>query len=60
MSVAQLRVEFGAVRMETFETIAVELVADGLLRKDAARLMLTERGRMISNEVFGELLRIAV
>ncbi len=37
-----------------------EMVRDGLLRRDEGRVMLTERGRIVSNEVFGELLRTLV
>jgi oxygen-independent coproporphyrinogen-3 oxidase len=37
-----------------------ELVRGGLMRRDGDRVMLTGPGRMVSNEVFGELLRVAV
>ncbi len=37
-----------------------EMVKDGLMRRGGGRVMLTERGRMVSNEVFGELLGVRV
>lgn len=60
VSLDELQAEFGSGRVEAFEATARELAKDGLLQQDGARVMLTERGRMISNEVFGELLRVAV
>jgi oxygen-independent coproporphyrinogen-3 oxidase len=56
----ELQVEFGVARSKAFETVAADLSSAGLLRLAGTRVMLTERGRLISNEVFGELLRVAV
>ncbi|MBB5055386.1 oxygen-independent coproporphyrinogen-3 oxidase [Granulicella aggregans] len=60
VSLDDLKAEFGSGRVETFAGMAGELAKDGLLQQHGARVMLSERGRMISNEVFGELLRVAV
>jgi oxygen-independent coproporphyrinogen-3 oxidase len=54
----QMREEFGAPRLDACNQAARELVHDGLLRQQGETLMLTQRGRIISNEVFGELLRV--
>ena len=56
----ELRDEFGAARVEGCAEAVRELVEGGLLRRNGEWVMLTERGRMVSNEVFGELLRVAV
>jgi oxygen-independent coproporphyrinogen-3 oxidase len=55
-----LRDEFGSLRVERCAESVRDLAEGGLLRREGERVMLTERGRMISNEVFGELLRVAV
>jgi oxygen-independent coproporphyrinogen-3 oxidase len=39
--------------------VARRLAGDGLLAIDAGRVRLTDRGRMISNDVFGEFLGLA-
>jgi oxygen-independent coproporphyrinogen-3 oxidase len=49
--------EFGAAPVASCSEAVRDLVEGGLLRRDRERVMLTERGRMVSNEVFGELLR---
>ena len=60
VSLDALRFQFGEGRVETFAKTAAELAKDGLLRLDGSRVMLTGQGRMISNEVFGELLAVTV
>jgi len=55
-----LRDEFGSLRVERCAESVRDLAEGGLLRREGEHVMLTERGRMISNEVFGELLRVAV
>lgn len=59
VDLAELEAEFGAVRVSGSLESLRELVEGGLLRREGERLMLTERGRIVSNEVFGELLRVA-
>jgi oxygen-independent coproporphyrinogen-3 oxidase len=60
VDLGQLREEFGVARIECCAEAFRELVEGGLLRLEGQRVMLTQRGRMVSNEVFGELLRVAV
>jgi oxygen-independent coproporphyrinogen-3 oxidase len=55
-----LRAEFGAARVAGCAEALRELVEGGLLGREGERVMLTERGRVVSNDVFGELLRVAV
>jgi oxygen-independent coproporphyrinogen-3 oxidase len=55
-----LEEEFGRARVESCLEAVRELMEGGLLRRDGDRVMLTERGRMVSNEVFSELLRVTV
>ncbi len=58
VDLAELRRGFGAGRVDGCAEAVRELVEGGLLRRDGARVMLTDRGRVVSNEVFGELLRV--
>jgi oxygen-independent coproporphyrinogen-3 oxidase len=59
VSVDALRHEFGPKLVEpAMETVA-QLVDDGLLVADGARVRLTARGRLLSNEVFQEFLEPA-
>jgi len=51
-----LRQQFGAGRVAGCAEAVRDLVEGGLLRRVGDRVMLTERGRLVSNEVFGELL----
>ncbi len=51
-----LRQQFGAGRVAGCAEAVRDLVEGGLLRRVGDRVMLTERGRFVSNEVFGELL----
>jgi oxygen-independent coproporphyrinogen III oxidase len=52
---AAVRAEFGEAA-EAPERVAKRLADDGLLSPDGERFRLTARGRMISNDVFGEFL----
>ena len=50
----RLREEFGGA-VDKFGVTIDELVADGLLVRSGENLRLTNRGRLLSNEVFGDL-----
>lgn len=51
VSLDQLRSQFGP-RLDAYDAIIAELVVDGLLMRADNNLMLTPRGRLLSNEVF--------
>jgi oxygen-independent coproporphyrinogen III oxidase len=51
----RVREEFGDA-VEKFESIIDELGADGLLIRTGGNLRLTNRGRLLSNEVFGRFI----
>jgi oxygen-independent coproporphyrinogen-3 oxidase len=53
-----LQLEFGASRVASCAESLRDLVEGGLLRRTGEQVALTERGRLVSNEVFGELLRV--
>jgi oxygen-independent coproporphyrinogen-3 oxidase len=50
--------EFGDEAVATFDGVVAELVEDGLLAREEDRVMLTMRGRMLSNEVFAKFLGV--
>lgn len=52
-----LQAMFGKARVEGLSDALQDLEDGGLLRCEGKRLMLTGRGRIVSNDVFGELLR---
>jgi oxygen-independent coproporphyrinogen-3 oxidase len=56
VSLEELEAEFGAARVETVMPVVGEMVAGELLALEGRRVRLSERGRMVSNEVFAELL----
>ena len=56
---AALEREFGAVPVGRARAGAERRVADELLERDGGRVRLTERGRMLSNDVFQEFLDLA-
>jgi oxygen-independent coproporphyrinogen III oxidase len=56
VSLEELEKEFGRVRVETVMPAVREMVAGGLLSLEEQRMRLSKRGRMVSNEVFAELL----
>jgi len=57
--IEELCAEFGAEAVEPSLAVARRLAEDGLVAVDAERVGLTDRGRMISNDVFGEFLGVA-
>ena len=60
VALGELRREFGDVLVEGAMAAVLETSAAGLLALEAERLRLTDRGRMVSNEVFSRLLVSAV
>jgi oxygen-independent coproporphyrinogen-3 oxidase len=56
---AEIEREFGAGRMEQAAAVVERMVEDELLERDGGRVRLTERGRMLSNDVFQEFLDLA-
>lgn len=60
IDLAELREDFGAGRVKICEQSIPDLIDAGLLRRKRERVMLTTQGRIVSNEVFGELMRAAV
>jgi len=54
-----LSAEFGAEAVKPSMEIAYRLAEDGLLAIENETVRLTERGRLISNDVFGEFLGLA-
>jgi oxygen-independent coproporphyrinogen III oxidase len=57
MDLRRLREEFG-LAAEKFESTIDELVKDGLLIRSGENLRLTNRGRLLSNEVFGRFIGV--
>ncbi|HEV7675141.1 MAG TPA: radical SAM family heme chaperone HemW [Candidatus Angelobacter sp.] len=57
VDLGRLREEFGEAANK-FEVTIDELVADGLLFRNAQNLRLTNRGRLLSNEVFGRFIEV--
>jgi oxygen-independent coproporphyrinogen-3 oxidase len=51
----RLREQFGG-RTHPFTPIIAELIEEGLLQQEGGRLLLTQRGRLLSNEVFQRFL----
>jgi oxygen-independent coproporphyrinogen-3 oxidase len=58
VSLPALRAEFGDGAVAGFDGVVAELAEDGLLARDGDRVALTMRGRMLSNEVFGNFLGV--
>jgi oxygen-independent coproporphyrinogen-3 oxidase len=56
VDIAELEEEFGAELTGPSIAVAERLVEDGMLTRDGERFRLTERGRMVSNDVFQEFL----
>jgi len=52
----QLSADFGRERLAAHQFAIEEAVNDGLLFRDGARIRLTARGRLLSNEVFAKFL----
>lgn len=59
VDVKALRKEFGAEAVQPSIAVARRLAEDGLLTIDRDTIRLTERGRLISNDVFAEFLGLA-
>ncbi len=59
ISLMELRQEFGAGAVTAFEDVLSELAADGLLTRAGEQILLSPRGRMLSNEVFEKFLGVA-
>lgn len=59
VNVAELEKEFGCEVVEPAVRTAERLAEDGLLNCEGERVTLTERGRLLSNEVFQEFLEAA-
>jgi oxygen-independent coproporphyrinogen-3 oxidase len=60
VAIEAIRTEFGQSALEPSMAVVTRLVEDGLLTADKQRVRLTDRGRMISNDVFGEFLGLRV
>ena len=60
VGLAALTQEFGIEKVSAAMDTVERLVADGLLIADAARVRLTSRGRLLSNDVFQEFLELEV
>ena len=56
VSIEALRKEFGAPAVEPSVAVAHRLAEDGLLAVDRGVVRLTQRGRLISNDIFAEFL----
>jgi len=56
VSIAALRTEFGRAAVAPCEAVARRLVQEGLLNTAGDAFYLTNRGRLISNDVFAEFL----
>ncbi|MGC8548663.1 MAG: radical SAM family heme chaperone HemW [Acidobacteriaceae bacterium] len=52
-----LREEFGVAAVAEFEPVIAELAAEGLVTREAERVALTMRGRLLSNEVFEHFIK---
>lgn len=59
VAIGALCAEFGAEAVAPSLAVAQRLAGDGLVAIDSDRVRLTERGRMVSNHVFGEFLGVA-
>jgi oxygen-independent coproporphyrinogen-3 oxidase len=56
VSLAEMKTEFGASAVNAFEPVLVDLECEELIERGDDRIALTERGRLMSNEVFGRFL----
>ncbi len=57
ISFQDLQKQFGEEMLQSYRPIIGELFDAGLLQETGARLQLTPRGRLLSNEVFGRFLK---
>jgi oxygen-independent coproporphyrinogen-3 oxidase len=58
VSLTELQREFGDAAIQAFDGVIVQCLEDGLLTSHAGRVTLTNRGRMLSNEVFARFLGV--
>jgi len=58
VDIRRLSQEFGRNQVNAYNDIISELTDAGLLETDAARIRLTPRGRMLSNEVFERFISV--
>jgi oxygen-independent coproporphyrinogen-3 oxidase len=58
VNVQKIEADFGSEAVEPYLSIIQELATDGLLEINADRVLLTLRGRMLSNEVFARFLDV--
>ncbi len=56
VSLSALKAQFGDAAVSSCDAVMAELVEDGLLEREAYRVRLTARGRLLSNEVFARFL----
>lgn len=56
VDMASLRRDFGAAAVQAFELVLAELEHDALIQWTGDQVALTERGRLISNDVFSRFL----
>ena len=59
VAIDEIRAEFGEEAVAASLEVARRLAGDGLVAIEGGRVRLTDRGRMISNDVFGEFLGLA-
>lgn len=60
VELAEILAEFGEAAVAEFEPVISELTDEGLVTREAGRVALTMRGRLISNDVFGRFLKEVV
>lgn len=56
VNLGEMRRSFGAAAVNEFEAVLVDLECEELIEWTEERVKLTERGRLLSNEVFGRFL----
>jgi oxygen-independent coproporphyrinogen III oxidase len=57
VSIAALETQFGDQAIDGYNAAIIDLIQNGLLKREVDRLRLTARGRLLSNEVFVRFLR---
>jgi oxygen-independent coproporphyrinogen III oxidase len=56
IDLSEVVADYGQTALDNLSTAISELIGDGLLQRDANRIRLTPRGRLLSNEVFQSFL----
>ena len=59
VSIESLKLEFGEEIVEGYGDLLKELIADQLVRINVGRVSLTDRGRLLSNDVFARFIEIS-